>query len=89
MIWGMKTLVTKVTERGQTSIPAEIRTRLALKPGMSIVWEQREGTFSCIVSVVQHPQRRDARSMLGFARRFRKTRTTAEWMAELREGERE
>ena len=38
----MKTLVTKVTDRGQTSIPAEIRASLALKPGMSIVWELRE-----------------------------------------------
>ena len=84
----MKTLVTKVTDRGQTSIPAEIRNSLALKPGMSIVWELRDDALSCIVSVVQPPKRRDACAMLGFARSFRKTRTTAEWMAELRAGER-
>jgi len=84
----MRTLVTKVTDRGQTSIPAEIRERLALKPGMSIVWEQRDDTPSCVVSVVQPPQHRDAVAMLGFARRFRKTRTTAEWMTDLRAGER-
>ena len=33
---------------------------------------------------------RGARAMLGFARRFRAhTRTTADWMLELREGERD
>ena len=41
----MKTLVAKVTDRGQTSIPAEIRTSLALKPGMRIVWELRDDAF--------------------------------------------
>lgn len=33
--------------------------------------------------------RRGALAMLGFAKRFRPTRTTEEWMAELREFERE
>jgi hypothetical protein len=34
-------------------------------------------------------ERRGALAMLGFAKRFRPTRTTEEWMAELREFERE
>ena len=84
----MKTLVTKVTERGQTSIPAEIRAQMALKPGMSIVWELGSDKLSCVVTVIETPRRKDARALLGFARRFRKTRPTSEWMAELREGER-
>ena len=46
----MKTLVTTVTERGQVSIPADVRKTLHLEPGMKLVWqlisdhECREGT---------------------------------------------
>ena len=34
----MKTLVTTVTERGQVSIPAEIRARLQIHPGTRVEW---------------------------------------------------
>ena len=39
MLAGMKTLATMVTERGQVSIPAEIRKKMKLKPGQRILWE--------------------------------------------------
>jgi AbrB family looped-hinge helix DNA binding protein len=39
-------MVSTVTERGQISIPAQIRKKLHLKPGMGIMWIERdEGIF--------------------------------------------
>ena len=40
-----------------------------------------------IVTIVRKPSRKGAKAMLGYASTFRKPRTTAEWMAELRDGE--
>jgi hypothetical protein len=37
---------------------------------------------------VRKSSRKGAMAMLGYASTFRKTRTTADWMNELREGER-
>ncbi|HEY5813739.1 MAG TPA: AbrB/MazE/SpoVT family DNA-binding domain-containing protein, partial [Terrimicrobiaceae bacterium] len=31
---------TRITERGQVSIPAELRREMNLKPGQTIVWEK-------------------------------------------------
>ena len=83
----MKTMVTKLTERGQVSVPAAIREQLALRPGADLLWNIGADQTSCIVTIVQKPKRKGARAMLGFASTFRETRTTAEWMKELREGE--
>ena len=88
MMRGMKTLVTCVTERGQISIPAEIRSRFNWGPGKRLSWEATaEG--ECRLSAPPPAKRVDVRAMIGFAATFRKTRTTAEWMKELREGENE
>ena len=39
-------MVSTITERGQISIPAKIRKSLHLKPGMGIMWIERdEGIF--------------------------------------------
>jgi len=39
-------MLTTITERGQISIPAELRRRFQLKPGMGIEWIERdEGLF--------------------------------------------
>ena len=83
----MKTMVTKLTERGQVSVPAAIREQLALRPGVNLLWNIGADGTSCIVTIVQKPKRKGARAMLGYAATFRETRTTAEWMKELREGE--
>ena len=83
----MKTLITTITERGQISIPAEIRRTLDLEPGQRLEWEVvsdqevRVRRGQCIRPV-------GATAMLGFARRFRPVRRSAEWMDEFREGER-
>jgi len=82
----MKTLVTCITERGQISIPAEIRAQLNWKPGKRLLWEvTAEG--ECRLRALDQSVQGGAEAMLGFAATFRKTRRTAEWMKELREGE--
>ena len=77
---------TVVTERGQTSIPAEVRKEMGLHPGVRLVWERLSDDELRVSVVREHDA--DPVAMLGFARRFRETRTTSEWMQELREGER-
>jgi bifunctional DNA-binding transcriptional regulator/antitoxin component of YhaV-PrlF toxin-antitoxin module len=82
----MKTNITIVTERGQVSVPAEIRKRLKVVPGTRLKWlPLAEG--ECKVVVVPETSGPGAKSMLGYARQFRETRPTREWMRELREGE--
>ncbi len=84
----MNDLITVVTERGQTSIPAKIRKQLNLLPGQKLRW-QRVADNECRVF---HDVSADAPgpvAMLGYARRFnpQDIRGTAEWMSELRQGE--
>jgi len=83
----MVTLITKVTERGQASIPSAVRKQLAMRTGTRLVWEpvsDREVRVSVQPEVgVEGP-----RSVLGYAKSFRKVRRTSDWMTELREGER-
>ena len=83
----MKTLVTKVTERGQISIPASVREYMNLRPGMALIWNTGSSPSSCTVTVVRKRKRKGAMAMLGYAATFRETRPTEEWMKELREGE--
>jgi len=78
--------VTVVTDRGQVSIPAHLRRELSLEKGRRLVWE-KVGDRELRVVVLDEPAPRGARAMLGFARRFREVRRTADWMKELREGE--
>ncbi len=78
--------ISTVTERGQTSIPAELRQQLHLKQGNRLLWETLSESELKVVVLPEHPAR-GARAMLGFARRFREPRSTSDWMKELREGE--
>jgi bifunctional DNA-binding transcriptional regulator/antitoxin component of YhaV-PrlF toxin-antitoxin module len=75
-----------VTERGQVSIPAELRKELALGKGRRLLWEKAADAELRVKVLPEHEPQGSLR-MLGFARRFRATRPTADWMAELREGE--
>lgn len=82
-----KTDVTVVTERGQVSIPAELRRELDLEPGRHLRWE-RVTPKELRVVVLPEGKPGGARAMLGFARRIRAApRRTRDWMRELREGE--
>lgn len=78
--------ISVVTERGQVSIPAELRKELAMEKGSRLLWERAANSeLRAVVLPALSPQ--GSLQMLGFARRFRPTRRTAEWMAELRQGE--
>lgn len=79
--------ITVVTERGQVSIPARLRSALALSKGKKLLW-QKVNDRELRVTVVEEGRPVGARAMRGFARRLRpQPRRTADWMAELREGE--
>lgn len=82
----MKTMVTTVTERGQVSIPAQIREQLHIQPGQRLVWEQVSDS-ECRVRLRPALGAAGAVAMLGYAKRFRKARRTRKWIAELREGD--
>jgi AbrB family looped-hinge helix DNA binding protein len=82
----MKTMITTVTERGQVSIPADVRKRMRLEPGRRLVWEAVSDS-ECRVRVSPDVRAAGATAMLGYARRFRDVRRTADWMVELREGD--
>jgi AbrB family looped-hinge helix DNA binding protein len=82
----MKTLVTTVTERGQVSIPAQIRKQLKLNSGEHLVWEA-VSDHECRILVAPKQHTVGAVAMLGYARRFRPPRRTSAWIAELREGD--
>ncbi|MDO8836491.1 MAG: AbrB/MazE/SpoVT family DNA-binding domain-containing protein [Vicinamibacterales bacterium] len=82
----MTTLITTVTDRGQVSIPAEVRRQLGLEPGQRLSWEV-VGEGECVIRIAPTRHVPGAVAMLGYARTFRKTRRTSEWMADLREGD--
>ena len=81
---------TTVTERGQVSIPADLRREMHLKPGQTLIW-QRVSATECRVIVPPKPTTKpDPVAALGFAKRHGLKvlhKTTAEFMRELREGE--
>jgi bifunctional DNA-binding transcriptional regulator/antitoxin component of YhaV-PrlF toxin-antitoxin module len=79
--------ITKVSERGQTAIPARLRREHDVPAGTELVWEALSEDEWRVLIRRKPPARPDPLGMRGFARRFRATRTTADWMAELREGE--
>ncbi len=82
----MKDMVTKLTERGQISIPARIRKDMHLLPGAKLHWEEIS-EYECRLVVDTSVHGKGARAMRGYAKTFRKPRRTSEWMQELREGE--
>ncbi len=82
----MKTLATVVTERGQVSIPAEIRKQMNLTSGQRIVWEIDSPT-ECRIRLQPNRPPIGAAALLGFASTFRASKRTEDWMNELREGE--
>ena len=83
----MKRNTTTVTERGQVSVPVEIRKRLKLVPGTRLRWVPL-GAGECKILIDHEEAGPGARSMLGYAGQFRETQPTSQWLKELREGER-
>jgi AbrB family looped-hinge helix DNA binding protein len=80
--------ISVVTERGQVSVPAELRRGLGLRPGTRLLWEKvSDQEMRVRTLAARNPA--GAMAVLGFARRIRREpRRTRDWMAELRAGER-
>lgn len=79
---------TILTERGQVSVPAEIRKAAHLKPGQLLRWEMiSETEMRVTVAPLQVGQ--GPWAALGYARRLNPndTRSSDRVLAELREGE--
>jgi bifunctional DNA-binding transcriptional regulator/antitoxin component of YhaV-PrlF toxin-antitoxin module len=79
-----------MTERGQVSIPAELRKEMQLVPGQTLIWERVSATECRVIVPPKTKIKPDPVAALGFAKRHGlKTlhQTTAEFMRELREGE--
>ena len=77
-----------LTERGQISVPAALRKKMRLKPGQRLRWEsisEREARV-----VVESAKPAGPLAALGYASKLgrHKPRRTADWMRDLRAGER-
>ena len=79
---------TTITERGQVSIPAELRREMQLTPGQTVLWEKVSATECRLVIEPRKAIKPDPVGAIGFAKRHGlPARTTAGWMKILREGE--
>lgn len=78
---------TIVTERGQISVPANLRKSMGLNAGRRLHWEQVSDREIRVTIHDQKPM--GPLAVLGYARRVSKDppRSTSDWMRELREGE--
>lgn len=74
------TYVSRVSERGQVSVPIAIRNALGLTPSSRIGWTLDAENGTATLSPVRTPRKGGAQAALGFAARFRKTRRTADWL---------
>lgn len=75
-----------LTERGQISVPAELRKALQLRPGQRLKFEAVSPHEFRVFALPREPAGPIA--SLGYARKLRvRPRTTKDWMTELREGE--
>jgi AbrB family looped-hinge helix DNA binding protein len=79
---------TTITERGQVSIPAELRREMRLTPGQTVIWEKISATECRLVVEPRKVIKPDPVAAVGFAKRHGlPARATADWMKILREGE--
>jgi AbrB family looped-hinge helix DNA binding protein len=77
-----------ITERGQISIPAQIRREMHLKPGQAVTFERISETECRLIVEPRAVIKPDPRAAVGFAQRHKlPVMTTEEWMDLLREGE--
>jgi len=74
------TLISRLSERGQVSVPIAIRQALGLNAGSRIAWTLDADARVATLAPVRAPQNGGARAALGFAARFRKLRRTQDWL---------
>ena len=73
-----RTLISKISDRGQVSVPADIREALGLQAGSSMRWELcADG--SARVTLWRYFPKRSAAELLGYAKNFRMPKRTEEW----------
>jgi AbrB family looped-hinge helix DNA binding protein len=77
-----------LTERGQISVPAELRKAMNLRPGQRLKFVPLSDNEFRVLTLNYAPP--GPMAMLGYARKLRagRTRRTSELMREIREGER-
>lgn len=79
---------TTITERGQVSIPAELRRDMHLTPGQTVIWEKVSATECRVIVPPVTEVKPDPIGALNFAKEHGlETMPTDEWMKILREGE--
>ena len=83
----MKDAVTKLTERGQVSMPAFIRKKMRLMPGRKIIWKYISQNEIRLLISERKPKQKGA--MRGAMKKYQagESGTTADWMRVMREGE--
>jgi bifunctional DNA-binding transcriptional regulator/antitoxin component of YhaV-PrlF toxin-antitoxin module len=83
----MKEAVTKLTERGQVSMPSFIRKKMGLLPGRKIIWKYISENEIRLLVGERKPKQKGA--MRGAMKNYLsgEPSTTADWMRVLREGE--
>jgi AbrB family looped-hinge helix DNA binding protein len=83
--------LTTLTERGQISVPAALRRDLKLEPGQRLLWEKVSDQELRLVALKSPGGSPGPRAMGGHANQYSgfHTRTTEQWLSELREGEEE
>lgn len=76
-----------LTERGQVSVPAELRKSMRLHTGQRFKWQCISHREMRVVVEEEKPP--GPLNVLGYARKLRPEtlRTTEQWMRELRDGE--
>jgi len=79
---------TTITERGQVSIPAELRREMHLEAGQSLIWERVSPTECRVIVPAPATQKPDPVGALGFAKQHGlETMAADDWLKLLREGE--
>jgi AbrB family looped-hinge helix DNA binding protein len=79
---------TTITERGQVSIPAELRRDMQLSPGQTVIWEKVSATECRLIVEPRAVIKPDPLAALNFAKEHGlPERRSDEVLAELREGD--
>jgi AbrB family looped-hinge helix DNA binding protein len=80
---------TTITERGQVSIPAQLRREMRLVPGQTVFWEKVSATECRLIVESKTVIKPDPLAALNFAKKHGlPQRRSAHALTELREGER-
>lgn len=79
---------TTIAERGQVSIPAELRRAMHLTPGQTVIWQKISPTECRLIVPPKSKVKPDPIAALGFAKEHGlETMPTDHFMKMLREGE--